>query len=56
MVKERAAIAKENAAAVAEQFRSYNDEFGRITRRAAINFLAEDWQAAQMDAVARIEH
>jgi isocitrate dehydrogenase kinase/phosphatase len=46
---------KEQAAAVAEHFRSYNDEFGRITRRAALNFLAEDWHAAQKDAVARIE-
>ena len=47
--------AKEHAAAIAEHFRSYNDEFGRITRRAALNFLAEDWQTAQSDAVARIE-
>jgi isocitrate dehydrogenase kinase/phosphatase len=47
--------AKEHAASIAEHFRSYNDEFGRITRRAALNFLAEDWQTAQSDAVARIE-
>jgi isocitrate dehydrogenase kinase/phosphatase len=43
------------AAEIAEHFRSYNDEFGRITRRAALNFLAEDWHRAQLDAVARIE-
>ena len=43
------------AAAIAEHFRAYNEEFGRITRRAALNFLAEDWHAAQRDAVARIE-
>jgi isocitrate dehydrogenase kinase/phosphatase len=43
------------AAQVAEHFRLYNEEFGRITRRAARNFLAEDWHAAQTDAVARIE-
>ncbi len=49
------ATAKEHAAAIAEHFRSYNEEFGRITRRAALNFLAEDWQSAQSDAVARIE-
>jgi isocitrate dehydrogenase kinase/phosphatase len=49
------ATAKEHAAAIAEHFRSYNEEFGRITRRAALNFLAEDWQTAQSDAVARIE-
>src|ERR1700737_2397119 len=49
------APAKEYAATIAEHFRSYNEEFGRITRRAALNFLAEDWQSAQLDAVARIE-
>src|SRR5882757_8314439 len=49
------APAKEYAATVAEHFRAYNDEFGRITRRAALNFLAEDWNSAQLDAVARIE-
>src|SRR5882672_12010034 len=49
------ATAKEYAATIAEHFRSYNEEFGRITRRAALNFLAEDWQTAQLDAVARIE-
>ena len=47
--------AKDHAAAVADHFRLYNEEFGRITRRAALNFLAEDWHAAQLDAVARIE-
>lgn len=46
---------KECAAAIAEHFRAYNEEFGRISRRAALNFLAEDWHAAQLDAVARIE-
>jgi isocitrate dehydrogenase kinase/phosphatase len=43
------------AAQIAEHFRLYNEEFGRITRRAARNFLAEDWRAAQLDAVDRIE-
>jgi isocitrate dehydrogenase kinase/phosphatase len=43
------------AAQIAEHFRLYNEEFGRITRRAAGNFLAEDWHAAQVDAVDRIE-
>jgi isocitrate dehydrogenase kinase/phosphatase len=47
--------AKDCAETVAEHFRAYNDEFGRITRRAALNFLAEDWQSSQHDAVARIE-
>jgi isocitrate dehydrogenase kinase/phosphatase len=47
--------AKQHAGTIAEHFRAYNEEFGRITRRAALNFLAEDWQSAQRDAVARIE-
>jgi isocitrate dehydrogenase kinase/phosphatase len=47
--------AKDHAALIAEHFRLYNEEFGRITRRAALNFLAEDWQTGQLDAVARIE-
>jgi isocitrate dehydrogenase kinase/phosphatase len=49
------APAKDHAGTIAEHFRSYNEEFGRITRRAALNFVAEDWQSAQLDAVARIE-
>jgi isocitrate dehydrogenase kinase/phosphatase len=48
-------LAADLAAQIAEHFRLYNEEFGRITRRAARNFLAEDWHAAQGDAVARIE-
>jgi isocitrate dehydrogenase kinase/phosphatase len=52
---EDGAAAKDHATMLAEHFRQYNEEFGRITRRAALNFLAEDWQAAQLDAVARIE-
>jgi isocitrate dehydrogenase kinase/phosphatase len=51
----RADLAADLAAQIAEQFRLYNEEFGRITRRAAKNFLAEDWHAAQVDAVERIE-
>jgi isocitrate dehydrogenase kinase/phosphatase len=51
----RADLAADLAAQIAEHFRLYNEEFGRITRRAARNFLAEDWHAAQIDAVARIE-
>jgi len=47
--------AKDLAAVIAEHFRLYNEEFGRITRRAALNFLAEDWHSSQLDAVARIE-
>ena len=46
---------KDHAAMIAEHFRLYNEEFGRITRRAALNFLAADWQTAQLDTVARIE-
>src|SRR5450631_863344 len=51
----RADLAALVSAQIAEHFRLYNDEFGRITRRAAGNFLAEDWRAAQIDSVARIE-
>ena len=51
----RADLAADLAAQIAEQFRLYNEEFGRITRRAAKHFLAEDWHAAQVDAVERIE-
>src|SRR5580692_3944402 len=47
--------AKDYAVSIAEHFRLYNEEFGRITRRAARNFLAQDWHTAQLDAVARIE-
>jgi isocitrate dehydrogenase kinase/phosphatase len=51
----RADFASTAAAQIAEHFRLYNEEFGRITRRAAGNFLSEDWRAAQLDAVDRIE-
>jgi isocitrate dehydrogenase kinase/phosphatase len=51
----RTDLAADLAAQIAEHFRLYNEEFGRITRRAASNFLAEDWHAAQNDSVARIE-
>ena len=51
----RADLAAGTAAQIAEHFRLYNEEFGRITRRAAKNFLAEDWHSAQTDAVQRIE-
>jgi len=51
----RTDLAADLAAQIAEHFRLYNEEFGRITRRAARNFLAEDWHAAQIDSVARIE-
>jgi isocitrate dehydrogenase kinase/phosphatase len=47
--------ARDYAVTIAEDFRLYNEEFGRITRRAARNFLAQDWHTAQLDAVARIE-
>ena len=48
-------VVRECASAIAEHFRSYNEEFGRITRRAALNFLAADWSSLQADAVLRIE-
>jgi isocitrate dehydrogenase kinase/phosphatase len=47
--------AKSYASVIAEQFRLYNEEFGRITRRAAAHFIHETWVAAQVDAIERIE-
>jgi len=44
-----------HATTIAEQFKAYNDEFGRITRRAALHFMACDWRSAAADSVARIE-
>jgi isocitrate dehydrogenase kinase/phosphatase len=43
------------AALIAAQFRDYNEEFGRITRRAADHFISGDAAARELDAVARIE-
>jgi isocitrate dehydrogenase kinase/phosphatase len=40
---------------IADHFRQYNEEFGKITRRAALHFMACDWRAAQQDSVLRIE-
>src|SRR5271155_1355146 len=45
----------EIAQCIAEHFSRYNEEFGRITRRAGGHFRSGDWQAAHHDAVARIE-
>jgi isocitrate dehydrogenase kinase/phosphatase len=44
-----------HATTIADQFKTYNEEFGRITRRAALHFMACDWRAAAADSVARIE-
>ena len=55
-VSVRAGIAPGEAAAlIVAHFRAYNDEFGRITRRAAEHFLSGDAVAREHDAVARIE-
>ncbi len=43
------------AGEIADAFRLYNEEFGRITRRAAQHFIARDWPGAQRDSEARIE-
>ncbi len=40
---------------IAGHFHAYNEEFGRITRRAASHFVKRDWRAARSDCVARIE-
>ena len=57
MNTELAAHGTPHAAAltIAEHFCQYNEEFGRITRRAGEHFANSDWSAAQQDAVARIE-
>ncbi len=47
----RAAISAE----IARHFVGYNEEFGRVTRRAAEHFAARDWRGAERDAIARIE-
>ena len=44
-----------HATTIAEHFKTYNEEFGRITRRAALHFMACDWRSAAADSVARIE-
>jgi len=46
---------EEAAALIMAHFRAYNDEFGRLTRRAAEHFLSGDAAARERDAVARIE-
>ena len=43
------------AAEIARHFLAYNEEFGRVTRRAAEHFAARDWRGAERDSVARIE-
>ena len=43
------------ATTLRQRFEDYNEEFNRITRRAARHFLARDWAAARTDAVLRIE-
>ena len=47
--------AKSYASLIADNFRLYNEEFGRLTRRAASHFIHETWHAAHLDAVERIE-
>ena len=48
-------VARLGATLIADHFRLYNEEFGRITRRAARHFINETWAAGQRDAVERIE-
>ncbi len=49
------AAARACSVLIADHFRQYNEEFGRITRLAARNFLNETWAQGQRDAVERIE-
>ena len=47
--------AQDAAELITAQFGAYNEEFGRITRRAGAHFLSGDGVARERDAVARIE-
>jgi isocitrate dehydrogenase kinase/phosphatase len=49
------AAARACSVLIADRFRQYNEEFGRITRLAARNFINEAWAQGQRDAVERIE-
>ena len=49
------ATPQDAAALIMAHFRAYNEEFGRLTRRAAEHFLSGDGAARERDAVARIE-
>lgn len=48
-------VPEELASRLRQRFEHYNDEFARITRRAAQHFEAQDWSTARADAVRRIE-
>ncbi len=52
---ENATRAEGCALAIRDAFAGYNRRFGEITRRARVHFEARDWNAARVDAVARIE-
>ena len=45
----------ESAKSIREAFVKYNDNFGRITRRAKQRFEARDWRGAERDFVERLE-
>jgi isocitrate dehydrogenase kinase/phosphatase len=48
-------LAARTAEAILAAFRDYNDEFGRITRRAARRFTEREWGLGRRDAIERIE-
>lgn len=48
-------LAADTAARIVESFEDYNDDFGRITRRARRRFDEREWKLGQRDAVERIE-
>jgi isocitrate dehydrogenase kinase/phosphatase len=49
------ALVARTAEAILAAFRDYNDEFARITRRAARRFAEREWGLGRRDAVERIE-
>lgn len=52
---QQAALAADVAATIFAAFGDYNEEFGRITRRARLRFEEREWQLGARDAVERIE-
>jgi isocitrate dehydrogenase kinase/phosphatase len=49
------ALVARTAEAILVAFRDYNEEFGRITRRAARRFTEREWGLGRRDAIERIE-
>ncbi len=55
MIERRDTTIEDCARHIYEGFLRYNDDFGRITRRAPTNFVSGDWNRARADSVERME-